>query len=158
MKLIPLTQGKFAMVDDADFEAVNAHKWYASKDGPRFYVRRNIPRVGGRQATQRLHQFLLPGVSLVDHRDGNGLNNQRENLRLPTNQQNALNRRKFASASSKFKGVCWNYEATKWVAYITFSGQRIFLGYFPSETDAARAYDAAARTHFKDFACPNFPI
>lgn len=78
MKTIPLTRGLVALVDDADYEAVSQFKWRAVKNGRRFYAKRTIPKAFGIASGhfQFLHQFLMPGVARVDHRDGNGLNNR----------------------------------------------------------------------------------
>jgi len=162
MKKIPLTQGKFALVDDADFEAVNQFKWCAyKKRGNRFYAARGVPRRDaepGKRTSQYLHQFLFPDAKEIDHRDGDGLNNQRNNLRPVTHQQNLQayqNRRK--EGHSIFRGVTISKHFPKWRAQIRFNKKTIFIGYFDSETEAAKAYDTAARKFFGDFASPNFP-
>lgn len=97
-------------------------------------------------------------MGLVDHRDRNSLNNQRENLRSCTVAQNNQNRgKKRAKARSRYKGVAWTPHMQQWRARITLNKKLIHLGYFFDEADAARAYDEAARTCFGAFACPNFP-
>lgn len=159
MKTIPLTQGKVALVDDADYGAVSQFKWYAAKMGRRFYAARALPRAGGKQVIQLLHQFLVPGTSGVDHRDGDGLNNQRFNLRPATHRQNGQGfRHKAAGTTSRFRGVYWNKRKKKWHARLKRNGNPAHLGYFSDETKAARAYDEAARKYFGDFASPNFPL
>lgn len=159
MKTIKLTQGKAALVDDADFERVKAHKWHALKSRRGFYAVRGLRKSDGKKTLQYLHRFLLPGVAEIDHRDGNGLNNQRENLRPVTHQQNMQGfQRKRLGATSKFRGVSWYKNISKWEARIQVSGKRIFLGHFTDETKAARAYDAAARHYFGDSAYFNFPL
>lgn len=158
MKTIPLTQGKVAFIDDADFEAVSQFKWYANKVGRRFYARRDFVKPDGEWTHQYLHHFLLPEVGRIDHRDGNSLNDQHHNLRPSTHQQNLQGfQMKKVGATSKFRGVCWNKLARKWEAQIEVDGKKIHLGLFESEIDAAKAYDKAARKHFKEFASPNFP-
>lgn len=156
MKLIPLSQGKFAMVDDADFEAVNAFKWYAKANrSSGWYAARNVGKPDGTRTTQKLHQFLMPGVSMIDHKDGDKLNYRRDNLRPCTLSQNQWNARK-RRGTSKFKGVTWFSPTRKWMARICFEGNPYSLGCFFSEIDAAKAYDAAARKFFGEFARPNF--
>jgi hypothetical protein len=93
------------------------------------------------------------GAKGIDHVDGDGLNNQKRNLRKATPTQNGGNR-VIQKHSSKFKGVTWWKKPKKWVACIRFN-TRIHLGYFESETDAAKAYDAAALKLFGDFALTN---
>lgn len=160
MKLIPLTRGKVALVDDADFEAVNAFKWYADKKRSTYYAARNIVKANGKLGVQYMHQFLMPGVAQVDHRFGDGLDNQREHIRPATNQQN---RRGFSQprpgASSRFRGChLETRRKLKWVAQIRVDGKQISLGQFNLEEDAARAYNEAALKYFGDFAQLNtFP-
>lgn len=157
MKEIPLTQGYVALVDDSDFETVNAHNWYAEKASRGIYATRNIRKPSGNWGIQRLHRFLMPEVPRIDHHDGDGLNNQRDNLRPATHKQNTQSfRRKKIGATSSFRGVYWNKSHCKWYARIEVSGTPIYLGCFTSETDAAKAYDVAAVKHFGDFASPNF--
>jgi hypothetical protein len=99
----------------------------------------------------------LPDSPKYDHRDGNGLNNQRENLRPCTESQNSQNRRKSVGKTSKFKGVAWHIRKLRWIATLAHNGKRHYLGYFKTQQSAARAYDAVAREHFGEFAVLNFP-
>lgn len=156
MKTIPLTQGYVAVVDDEDYEAVSAFKWHTAKRGQRIYAVRNICRAAG-GGTQYLHRLLMPEADEVDHVDGDGRNNLRDNLRAVNRQQNLRGfQKKRLRTTSKFRGVCRCSWSTKWQAQIKVSGNQIHLGCFSFATDAARAYDAAAREHFGEFACPNF--
>jgi len=158
MKLIPLTQGKFARVDNQDFERVNQFKWFAQKQRTgNYYAYRRIRLSNSERASQAMHQFLLPGVKEVDHIDTDGLNNQRENIRPVTRTQNNTNRRKFAGCSSRFKGVCWYGRDEVWAARIRVGQRCVFLGNYESEEDAAHVYDYAARIYFGEFARLNFP-
>lgn len=88
----------------------------------------------------------------IDHRDGNGLNNQIENLRLVNNQQNNCNKNKQINNSSGYKSVSWSKIANKWRAYIVLNKQQIHLGYFTEIIDAANAYNIAAIKYHGEFA------
>jgi hypothetical protein len=98
-----------------------------------------------------------PDNLLVDHRNGNSLDNRRDNLRLATNSQNQYNKRKKPNTSSRFLGVAFHKKNRKWTAYLQASGKRIYLGSFNSEIEAARVRDAAAKKHRGEFARLNFP-
>jgi len=92
----------------------------------------------------------------VDHKNGNGLDNRKFNLRICTRSQNQQNKKKPISNTSGFKGVAWSKAANKWCAYIAVNKERIHLGLFVDPKEAARAYDTAARKFFGEFARPNF--
>lgn len=148
MKEIPLTQGKVALVDDADFEHLSKFKWCAVEDNRTWYARTFVL-----QRPISMHRVLLPGIKLIDHEDGNGLNNQRHNLRPCLGYQNQGNRKKqLKKTSSKFKGVHWNKHAKRWRTQIKHEGKQIYLGYFSTEEDAARRYNQAAIEKFGNFA------
>jgi hypothetical protein len=97
------------------------------------------------------------GAGRFDHKDGNGLNNTRSNLRPCTQGQNNMNQRKRKNATSRFKGVTWSAADEKWKACITANHVQHHLGYFCDEEEAARAYDKAARSLHGEFARLNFP-
>jgi hypothetical protein len=154
---IPLTQGYVAIVDADDYEHVMAAgNWYASVDERRTYARRNMRRDDGRRTTMRLHTFLT-GLHLVDHINGDGLDNRRSNLRSATNAENSKNQRIPVNNTSGFKGVAWHKRDMRWQAYIRLDDGRRHLGTFTTAEDAAYAYDAAARELFGEFAWLNFP-
>lgn len=157
MKLIPLTRGCFAIVDDADYEAVSAFKWFAKPGGRGMYAARAIVNSRGVKTTQYLHQFLMPGVPEIDHKNGCPLDNRRENLRVATRSENQRGRQqKPLGCSSKFRGVHLHKRTGKWRARISVNKKSICLGLFSSEESAARAYDAGARQYFGEYAAPNF--
>jgi len=159
MRQIELTQGKVAWVDNEDFEWLNQLKWYAHKHGNTFYAIRGI-LINGKYKVQRMHKFIMGdnlGKSDIDHKDGDGLNNQKVNLRICTHQENMMNRRPNKNCSSIYKGVCWHKQTQKWVAKIWIDGKQIHLGYFIIEEDASRAYDKKSTELFGEFARLNFP-
>jgi len=149
-RLIPLTQGKFAIVDAADYEWLNQWKWQAKCDKKRnlWYAERSLyfPETQ-KQTSILMHRVLINaqrGVE-VDHRDRNGLNNQRSNIRACTPQQNQFNRGPQKNNTSGYKGVSWDKSRNKWKANITLRGKTINLGLFIIITDAAKAYAEAAK-------------
>lgn len=159
MKLIALTQGKFAMVDDADYDRLSRFKWHAvKKRGVPCYARRNTwDTVRKRGSLIYMHQMILniPENFKPDHRDGNGLNNQRSNLRIATNTQNAQNRQHHKNNKSGFKGVVWHKRDKIYEASIRVNTVLFYIGRFAKATDAARAYDSAAIIHFGAFSKTN---
>lgn len=148
---IPLSQGLFAIVDEADAHLVESDRWYVQKNHGTHYARRS--RDG-----ESMHRVITgaPDGTLVDHHDTNGLNNTRLNLRVCNKSENGGNRRKLAAGSSKFKGVTWHNGKNRWHAQIWHNGKRTHLGYFGTQELAAQAYDIAATTAFGEFANLNF--
>lgn len=162
MKTIYLSKGQFALVNDDDFEFLNQYSWHVLEGKHTYYAVR-AQRIGkcseGKQLSILMHRFILnaPKGMEADHIDGNGLNNQRCNLRIATISQNRMNHiRKNPNSTSRFKGVSWNSNYKKWVATIQLNKKPIWLGSHIKEEDAAKAYDRAAIEHFKEFASPNF--
>lgn len=156
-KRIPLTQGKFAIVDDTDFDWLNQWKWYTHADLITYYATRWVYKPKPRRRVF-MHRLILspPKDMMTDHINGNGLDNRRCNLRVCTSSQNQQNSRKHRGCSSIYKGVSRNTGRGKtWVAYICTNGRLRQLGAFDDEWDAACAYNAEARKHFGVFAKPN---
>jgi hypothetical protein len=153
-KAIPLTKGKVAIVDDADFEWLNQFKWCAAKSGNSYYPVRRC-RQDGKYVTMFMH-YLLCGKR-ADHINGNGCDNRRGNLRPATPQQNVFNQKLRVTSTSGFKGVTWNKRYGKWQAQIGHNGKNKHIGLFVNLEEAARAYDAKARELFGEFARTNFP-
>ena len=150
MKTIKLTQGQVALVDDADFEVLNQFKWYTMKSKNTFYAVRNIT-VGDKLKTVYMHWEIMGG-KWVDHVKGNGLDNQRSNLRFCTQSENIGNSRKQKNTSSSFKGVYWDKQAGKWRVQIIFNNHRTHLGLFTNEIEAAKSYNVKAIELFGEFA------
>lgn len=152
---IPLTRGKVAVIDFDDFEKVRPFSWQAAKNGHRWYAR---AARGGKTIYMHRHLLGLSGKTRPDHKDGNGLNNRRRNLRVCSPAQNAQAfQKKRSGTTSQYRGVFWDRHNAHWGARIEKNYKKYFLGCFSKEMDAARAYDAKARELFGEFASPNFP-
>ena len=152
MRRIPLTQGQFALVDDEDYDWLSQWKWCASQSRGRFYA---VRKSEDNACIIMMHRVLCDSEELVDHKDGDSLNNQKDNLRPCTNQQNLQNRGRTKSNTSGYKGVSWNPKNKNWNAQITVSGRKIHLGTFGDKAHAAKAYDEAAEKYHGDFAKKN---
>jgi len=156
MKTIPLNQEKMALVDDSDYDFLNQFKWYARATGSShiFYAVRNEAKTS--VLMHRLILGLRPGDKRqADHRDGNGLNNCRSNLRICTGAQNRRSQRSRMGCTSRYKGVCRHCRDHKWKSQIRLNRKLIYLGLFNSEIAAAKAYDLAALKHHGEFAMTN---
>ncbi len=154
VKFIPLTQGRFAIVDADDYGRLCQYKWYCRSTKNQFYAFRTEAK-----DILSMHREIMnaPKGLLVDHIDGNGLNNRKSNLRLCTYSQNARNKRPSPNCYSRYKGVTWHRYHNKWYASIHKSGRSTFLGCFDDEIEAALAYDKMAGELFGEFAYLNFP-
>lgn len=155
---VALTKGKVAVVDACDYERVIAYRWYAlERDGLWHAAWRGGPR--NRRRSLYMHRLIL-GVNdprvIVDHANGDGLDNRRCNIRVATKAQNAMNMRLHRDSSTRLKGVSWQESARRWRATINAEGRQIYLGHFRDPIDAALAYDAAALRYFGIFAATNF--
>lgn len=152
MKEIQLTQGKVALVDDADFDYLNQWKWYAQKDRNTFYA---VRRDGKKR--MKMHRVILgldyDDKCVPDHIDLNGLNNQRYNLRIATKGQNSVNRPPTKNSVSRYKGV--SPMKKRWQVHIVKDGVQTYLGLYKSETEAAIAYNEAAKKLHGEFAYLN---
>ena len=148
MRIIQLDQGT-AYISDEDYDRLSSYRWKLMKDGDRTYAYRDD---NGRLIS--MHQDVLGAKDgyVIDHRDRDGLNNVRSNLRYATRAQNRANstRPKSATASSRFKGV--TLIPARWVARITVDGKSTKLGTFHTEEEAGEAYAAAARRLYPEFA------
>jgi hypothetical protein len=158
MKEIKLTQGKVALVDDADFEWLNQWKWFAFFNGyGQYYAARNEKTFLGRRLIF-MHRVIMntPRGMDVDHINMDGLNDTHANLRNCTHSQNIQNGKKRSNNSSGYKGVSWHKHHKKWYAKININGKHTPLGYFSNPEDAAHAYDEAAKKYHGEFARTNF--
>jgi hypothetical protein len=169
MKEIEINSKKYGthkvLVDDEDYEELSKYKWYLSKGKHTFYVHMddNTYEKGVRikRVTVLMHRSLM-GVPkgdkrIVDHIDGNGMNNQKSNLRICTvteNNRNQVHSR--GDFSSQYKGVYWCKDKKLWATEIRINKKKKFLGRFKSQVVAARTYDIAALKYFGEFHHLNF--
>jgi hypothetical protein len=151
MKLIPLTQGKFAIVDDEDFEMLSKFKWSATLYGKTFYAMRTAHRM---KMNIFLHQMIItaPDGMEIDHINRNGLDNRRRNLRICTRSQNLANQGLHSNNTSGLKGVSWCRQTRKWKAQISINHKHKNLGRFEDPEEAHAAYIKAAKKYFGEFA------
>lgn len=154
-----LTKGFVALIDPEFAQAVGLWLWNAHSDRRNWYPARSYhQKIGGqrRVLTVKLHQMILPVPYgfLVDHQNGNTLDNRRSNLRVATASENAMNRSKAVATSSQYRGV--TRVRNKWQAIITAGGRQTYLGMYSSEAEAAKAYDLAAVRIHGAFAKLNF--
>jgi hypothetical protein len=153
---VPLVGGRRALVDPEDFDRVIQFAW----NPRRSYTNTSWYAVASvRHEPLQMHHLVM-GVgndALVDHVNRNGLDNRRANLRFATSSQNAMNRKRQSNNTSGFKGVTWNKLTRQWQAMIQVNHKLERIGFFDNPEDAARAYDAAARMRFGEFARLNFP-
>ena len=151
MKLIPLSKGKFAQVDDSDYEWLNHWGWHIHESSLVLYARRNFDNI-------RMHRLIMelidPNIQ-IDHMDRDGLNNQRSNLRLATISQNQMNKKGHSKYSS-YKGVTFEPKRNMWRADIQTQSERRRKS-FKTEIEAAKWHDVVAKELHGEFAYLNFP-
>jgi HNH endonuclease len=152
MKKITLTQNQYALVDDEDFEYLNQWNWYAYISRNKFYVMRYT----NKKRFSMHNTIMNPDSGLeVDHIDGNGLNNQKSNLRVCTHSENSKNRLINKNNKTGYKGVTWHKSHEKFQASIGHNGKQIHLGYFYTAEEASTAYNMAALKYHKKFSSIN---
>lgn len=165
MKLLKLTRGYFAQVDDELFDELSKYSWQIKPGGDNFYATRS-EYIGVNPITKKrkiknyiLHRQVM-GVTdpkiFIDHRDRNGLNCVRSNLRQCTPAENTRNGKSRKNSTSPYLGVYWDRSHKKWTAEIREFGKSKKIGRFTNEIEAAKAYDKKAVEVFGEFANPNF--
>ena len=147
MRKIELTKGQFTLVDDNDFEWLNQFKWSCQK-GNKYAARRTNNRI------IYMHRFIVncPEKKEVDHINGNGLDNQRNNLRIVTSHQNHFNHKLIKTNKTGYHGVYWDKQMEKWGVGISIQGKHKALGYYNNIKEAASTYNKAAILYRGDFA------
>jgi hypothetical protein len=158
---IPLTQGKFAIVDPEDYEKLSKYKWHINTGRGTFYAARcQWDRKEKKTKSVKMHREIMKIADglYVDHINGNGLDNRKVNLRAVTMLENSWNMQKIRRKCwSRYKGVTWNKREKRWVAQVMARGKINFLGGFDVEREAAKAYDEAAKKCHGEYARLNFP-
>lgn len=152
-KEIPLRGGYIALVDEEDFAYLSQHKWRRTHHGRSSYV---STQIAGKQTY--MHRLIMnpPDEIMVDHINGDGLDNRRANLRHATPQQNSMNRvRSKENSASKYLGVFLGRDGKSWRAQIVVNTKLIYLGVFRTQREAALAYNEASRLHNGEFASLN---
>lgn len=143
---IPLSQGKVAICDASDYNLVSPYNWYAQRAKYTYYAGTSI-LVRGRYRRLDLHRHLM-GVykrgTLVDHIDGDGLNNLRYNLRVCVQCENLRNTKISVDSTTGLKGVSFHKSTGKWQSNIIIHGRQVYLGLFSNVEMAAKAYDTAS--------------
>lgn len=159
MKEIKLRNGMIAIVSDEDFDYLNQFSWGIINNGSHIYASRGTRKKGQKYSKILMHRVIMgnPEGKMVDHINGNTLDNRRENLRIVDRAKNLQNSKLRRDSKFKYKGV--GFRDNKYFARIQINkNTRLFLGYFDTEEQAALAYDEAAKEHFKEFAKLNFQI
>lgn len=166
MKEIPLSHGYVTLVDDEDYERLVALKWRVRFDKKsRYAISYRRDAVSGKPYTLYMHRVILNAApkTIVDHRNQDGLDNQRSNLRIVTFSQNKLNLIGLPRTNtSGYRGVSYHQRTRKWKARLndtqTPNGKSLqYLGLYLTAEEAAQAYDKAAREHFPEYIPLNFP-
>jgi hypothetical protein len=154
---VQLTRGMVALVDDADWPQVDAYKWHAVEARPGIFYAET--RLRNARCPLRMHRFLLDAQTgqVIDHRNHNGLDNRRGNIRFCTITQNNQNQKLSRRNTTGYKGVSWHSQAQKYQVFISLDGRNRNLGLFSDVIEAAQAYDRAAQGLYGEFASLNFP-
>jgi len=150
---IPLTQGKFAIVDAEDYVKLSKYNWRCHIGHLTYYAIRG----NGKNRIFMHTQIKPPPEGMeIDHVNGKGYDNRKINIRHCTRNQNMQNRHKRARGTSYYKGIYLEKNTNRWRAQIIVNGKRYRLGRYNSEIDAAKAYDKKAKELLGKYACTNF--
>jgi len=140
------------LIDDSDWDLIKNYKWFIANKKGTIYIQ-SFCKVNKKRVTYQLARVIMdaPSDMLVDHINGNTLDNRKINLRLANKRTNAQNMRPNKNTTSKYKGVCWSSNRNKWRANIFYKKQ-IYIGRFNLEKDAALAYNKSALQYFGEYA------
>lgn len=155
-KILLQNTGKHALVDNSDYHWLTHFRWNEFVQKSKLGQSYACTTLSGH--TILMHKMILTNAKYVDHKDCNGLNNQRSNLRSCSGTLNGANSRKRLGTSSKYKGVYWHKTTGRWRAVVSCEHKQYHLGTFRDEKPAALAYDTAAIRLFGQYARVNFPI
>jgi len=150
-KQIQLNNGVITIVDDEDYEYLNQWKWYLLKSHTNYYaIRTQRPE----NKLLQLHRIVMKAKKgeIIDHINGNKLDNRKSNLRICTQAQNNQNRKISKLNKSGYNGVSWSIRNKKWVAQIACENKKIHIGYYIDPIDAAKAFNNAAQKYHGEFA------
>lgn len=150
---VPLTRGYEAIIDAEDVPLIQGRSWCAVKGlSGIIYAKSSV----GRHGALYMHRVIAgsPISKITDHKDGNGLNNRRSNLRVCGYSQNAANKKARASSSSGLKGVCWDKNSGKWQATIRVNGRETYLGQYATKEEAHAVYVVAGNAAYGEFFRP----
>ena len=152
--IIWLSQGKYAIVDNEDYDFLNQWKWHANCG---YALRKIKAQCKSRQKALAMHRFInnTPEGLLTDHIKGRTLDNRKSNLRICSGAENQHNQRLSAANTSGLKGVRWNKKLRKWQTGINVNKKAVYLGLYENKTEAAIAFDKAAVKHHGEFAKTN---
>ncbi len=152
-RIIPVSKGLFTVVDEQDYDELAKYRWFAHRNGENYYACRSE---AGKTISMHRQILNVPAGLMCDHKNHDGLDNRRCNLRICTASQNQQNRLPRSAGTSHYKGVHWDAYNRKWRAEIQHNGRRIHIGYYDYQADAAIAYDDVAIELFGEFACLNY--
>lgn len=162
MKHLPLTKGKVAQVDDEDYYWLSQWNWFAVEINNIWYAKRSKKKGvlrSGESFEIYLHRVVTRCTNknmTVDHKDHDGLNNQKSNLRICTKAENNRSIRSRKNSSSIYLGVSWDKARNKWQVQYMFNGKKVFMKRYTNEIEAAKAYDTIALQYAGEFANLNF--